>query len=166
MATAPEEMEDLSSIAGGLLVNFGTIQNLVGMLGAGTVSIHLYTGATCRMPLIAHTVYRVQLQSKSQAGRLRPCRRRRDSLPSHVRRGAPERLASNRYQGQLRRACRARKFHRGWMSHPHCCAGAAAHLRIASPPRAQVQAKGVDSVGPGFADPVTFVRNLARKERT
>ena len=30
----------------------------------------------------------------------------------------------------------------------------------------QVQTKGVDSVGSGFADPAAFVRSLARKERT
>ncbi|KAI0695537.1 Hydroxyethylthiazole kinase family-domain-containing protein [Cytidiella melzeri] len=35
MATAPEEMEDLSRVTGALLVNFGTIQNLDGMLAAG-----------------------------------------------------------------------------------------------------------------------------------
>ena len=36
MATAPEEMADLAAVSGGLLVNFGTIQNLDGMLTAGT----------------------------------------------------------------------------------------------------------------------------------
>ena len=35
MATAPEEMADLSKVTGALLVNFGTIQNLDGMLAAG-----------------------------------------------------------------------------------------------------------------------------------
>ena len=35
MATAPEEMADLAKVAGALLVNFGTIQNLDGMLTAG-----------------------------------------------------------------------------------------------------------------------------------
>ncbi|KAF8750650.1 Thiamine monophosphate synthase [Rhizoctonia solani] len=35
MATAPEEMEDLSKVAGGLLINFGTITNKAGMLIAG-----------------------------------------------------------------------------------------------------------------------------------
>ena len=35
MATAPEEMNDLGAVAGALLVNFGTIQNLDGMLAAG-----------------------------------------------------------------------------------------------------------------------------------
>ncbi|CAE6471289.1 unnamed protein product [Rhizoctonia solani] len=35
MATAPEEMNDLGKVAGGLLVNFGTITNKAGMLVAG-----------------------------------------------------------------------------------------------------------------------------------
>ncbi|KAI0342020.1 Hydroxyethylthiazole kinase [Trametopsis cervina] len=35
MATSPEEMEDLSKATGALLVNFGTIQNIDGMLAAG-----------------------------------------------------------------------------------------------------------------------------------
>lgn len=35
MATAPEEMEDLSRIVGALLVNFGTITDIEGMLLAG-----------------------------------------------------------------------------------------------------------------------------------
>lgn len=39
MATAPEEMSDLSKATGALLVNFGTIQNLDGMLAAGESSI-------------------------------------------------------------------------------------------------------------------------------
>lgn len=37
MATAPEEMEDLSLVIGALLVNFGTIKDKEGMLLAGTV---------------------------------------------------------------------------------------------------------------------------------
>ncbi|KAL6310475.1 thiamine phosphate synthase superfamily [Sparassis latifolia] len=35
MATSPEEMADLSKAIGALLINFGTIQNLDGMLSAG-----------------------------------------------------------------------------------------------------------------------------------
>ena len=35
MATAPEEMADLSLIIGSLLVNFGTIADKEGMLRAG-----------------------------------------------------------------------------------------------------------------------------------
>lgn len=37
MATSPEEMEDLAKVPGGLLINFGTIQNKDGMLVAGKV---------------------------------------------------------------------------------------------------------------------------------
>ena len=62
MATAPEEMEDLSNVAGSLLVNFGTIQNLDGMLAAGTVSAHLHTDAPHLAPLTTYTVFRVQIQ--------------------------------------------------------------------------------------------------------
>lgn len=40
MATAPEEMEDLSRAIGALLVNFGTIQSLEGMLVAGKSSTY------------------------------------------------------------------------------------------------------------------------------
>lgn len=35
MATAPQEMEDLSKVSGALLVNFGTISDKSGMLEAG-----------------------------------------------------------------------------------------------------------------------------------
>lgn len=39
MATAPQEMEDLSKVTGGLLINFGTIENIEGMLAAGLASL-------------------------------------------------------------------------------------------------------------------------------
>jgi thiamine-phosphate diphosphorylase / hydroxyethylthiazole kinase len=35
MATAPEEMEDLSKMPGALLVNFGTIESKESMMSAG-----------------------------------------------------------------------------------------------------------------------------------
>lgn len=35
MATSPQEMEDLSKVTGALLINFGTIQDINGMLEAG-----------------------------------------------------------------------------------------------------------------------------------
>jgi thiamine-phosphate diphosphorylase/hydroxyethylthiazole kinase len=35
MATAPEEMSDLSNLSGSLLVNIGTLQSLEGMLKGG-----------------------------------------------------------------------------------------------------------------------------------
>lgn len=37
MATAPEEMEDLSKVGGALLVNFGSIRDINGMLEGGEV---------------------------------------------------------------------------------------------------------------------------------
>ena len=39
MATSPEEMEDLAKIPGGLLINFGTLDSLEGMIVAGMNSI-------------------------------------------------------------------------------------------------------------------------------
>lgn len=39
MATAPEEMEDLSRVIGALLVNFGTITDKEGMFLAGQFKI-------------------------------------------------------------------------------------------------------------------------------
>ena len=35
MATSPQEMEDLSKVSGALLVNFGTISDINGMIEAG-----------------------------------------------------------------------------------------------------------------------------------
>jgi len=35
MATSPEEMEDLARVPGGLLINFGTLTSLDGMIVAG-----------------------------------------------------------------------------------------------------------------------------------
>jgi thiamine-phosphate diphosphorylase/hydroxyethylthiazole kinase len=41
MATAADEMEDLSRIIGALLVNFGTISDVEGMMVAGTC-LHVF----------------------------------------------------------------------------------------------------------------------------
>ncbi|PSS37857.1 hypothetical protein PHLCEN_2v325 [Hermanssonia centrifuga] len=88
MATAPEEMADLSKAIGALLINFGTIQNLDGMLAAGLLSTWQATvikGNAAELGAIANSL--------------------------------------------------------------------------------EVQARGVDSVGKGFADPAKFVLDLARKQR-
>ncbi|EIW63083.1 Hydroxyethylthiazole kinase [Trametes versicolor FP-101664 SS1] len=117
MATAPEEMSDLSSAAGALLVNFGTIQNLDGMLAAG------YHYNQARKPVVfdpvgvGATAYR-----RTSAGAL-----------------------LNAWQ-------------------PTVIKGNAAELGALAN-STEVQARGVDSVGSGFADPAAFVRSLARKER-
>lgn len=39
MATSPHEMEDLSKVSGALLVNFGTISDMSGMIEAGQTPI-------------------------------------------------------------------------------------------------------------------------------
>ncbi|KAI0829695.1 Hydroxyethylthiazole kinase [Trametes gibbosa] len=117
MATAPEEMPDLSAAAGALLVNFGTIQNLDGMLIAG------YQYNQRRKPVIFD----------------------------------PVGVGATAY-----RRTSAAALLNAWQ--PTVIKGNAAELgALANSP--EVQARGVDSVGAGFADPAAFVRNLARKER-
>ncbi|RPD78212.1 Hydroxyethylthiazole kinase [Lentinus tigrinus ALCF2SS1-7] len=117
MATAPEEMADLAAVSGGLLVNFGTIQNLDGMLAAG------FNYNQNRKPVVFDPVgvgatgYR-----RTSAAHLL------NAWQATVIKGNPGELAA-----------------------------------LAN--STEVQAKGVDSVGTGFADPASFVRNLARRER-
>ncbi|EKM54330.1 uncharacterized protein PHACADRAFT_123292 [Phanerochaete carnosa HHB-10118-sp] len=117
MATAPEEMADLSKVTGALLVNFGTIQNLDGMLEAGrNTNIN-------RKPIVfdpvgvGATAYR----RESAQGLL-------SAWQATVLKGNAGELAA-----------------------------------IAN--SSEVQAKGVDSLGQGFADPASFVRKLARQHR-
>ncbi|KAH9949645.1 Hydroxyethylthiazole kinase [Amylocystis lapponica] len=117
MATAPEEMADLSTAVGALLVNFGTIQNLDGMLAAGR---HANLN---RKPVVFD----------------------------------PVGVGATRY-----RRTAANALLDAWQA--TVIKGNAAELgALADSP--EVQAKGVDSVGRGFADPARFVRALARKER-
>ncbi|KAI0645367.1 Hydroxyethylthiazole kinase [Trametes meyenii] len=117
MATAPQEMPDLARVAGALLVNFGTIQNLDGMLASG---FHYNLN---RKPVVFD----------------------------------PVGVGATAY----RRASAAELLN-AWQ--PTVIKGNAAELGALAN-STEVQAKGVDSVGVGFADPATFVRNLARKER-
>ncbi|KAI0779860.1 Hydroxyethylthiazole kinase [Fomes fomentarius] len=117
MATAPEEMADLAKVAGSLLVNFGTIQNLDGMLSAG------FNYNQNRKPVVFDPV------GVGATGY------RRTSAAALLNAWQATVIKGN--SGEL---------------------GALANSK-------EVQAKGVDSVGSGFADPAGFVRNLARKER-
>ncbi|KAI0081889.1 Hydroxyethylthiazole kinase [Panus rudis PR-1116 ss-1] len=117
MATAPEEMEDLCKIPGALLVNFGTIQNLDGMLAAGR-NANINKKPVVFDPVgVGATQFR-----RSSAKHLL------DSWQATVIKGNAGELAALANSNE-------------------------------------VQAKGVDSVGKGFADPAGFVRNLARKQR-
>ncbi|KAI0769338.1 Hydroxyethylthiazole kinase [Trametes elegans] len=117
MATAPEEMVDLSIAGGALLVNFGTIQNLDGMLAAG------FNYNQTRKPVVFD----------------------------------PVGVGATQY-----RRTSAAALLNAWQ--PTVIKGNAAELGALAN-STEVQAKGVDSVGQGFADPAAFVRNLARKER-
>ncbi|KIP06612.1 hypothetical protein PHLGIDRAFT_24498 [Phlebiopsis gigantea 11061_1 CR5-6] len=117
MATAPEEMADLGRAAGALLVNFGTIQNLDGMLAAGrNANIN-------RKPVVFDPVGvgATTFRRESANGLL-------SAWQATVLKGNAGELAA-----------------------------------IAD--SAEVQARGVDSVGHGFADPAQFVRALARQHR-
>ncbi|GJE94913.1 Hydroxyethylthiazole kinase [Phanerochaete sordida] len=116
MATAPQEMADLSRATGALLVNFGTIQNLDGMLEAGRHANMNRKPVVFDPVGVGATAYR------------------RESA-----------------QGLLR----------AWQA--TVIKGNAGEL-AALADSAEVQAKGVDSVG-GFADPARFVRDLARAHR-
>ncbi|CAL1707066.1 unnamed protein product [Somion occarium] len=117
MATAPEEMEDLSKVTGALLVNFGTIQSLAGMLAAGrNANIN-------RKPIVFD----------------------------------PVGVGATQY----RKTC-AQELLNEWQA--TVIKGNAGELAALANSN-EVQARGVDSVGNGFADPAEFVRSLARKER-
>ena len=175
MATAPEEMEDLSAVAGSLLVNFGTIQDLDGMLAAGKHLSSIDRGRTTSLAWgrgdsqrTSSPGFNYNLNRKpvvfdpvgvgATAYRRTSAAALLNAWQATVIKGNPGELAALANSTEVR-------------SDPSIhIAVLALRLTYASPslpfPSAQVQAKGVDSVGSGFADPVTFVRNLARKERT
>ncbi|KAI0793245.1 Hydroxyethylthiazole kinase [Abortiporus biennis] len=117
MATAPQEMDDLSAVFGALLVNFGTIQNLDGMLVAGKCA------NIRRKPIVFDPV---------------------GVGASQYRQNSANELL-NTWQATVIKGN----------------AGELAALANS----AEVQAKGVDSVGSGFANPAQFVRDLAKAER-
>ncbi|CCM00421.1 uncharacterized protein FIBRA_02451 [Fibroporia radiculosa] len=117
MANAPEEMADLGKAIGGLLINFGTIQSLDGMLIAG------HNANINRKPVVFDPV----------------------GVGASTFRRTSANTLLNTWQATVIKGN----------------AGELAALANS----AEVQARGVDSVGKGFSDPAAFVRNLARKER-
>lgn len=117
MATAPEEMEDLSRVLGALLINFGTVTDKAGMILAGKY-------ANCeRKPIVFDPVGVGATQF------------RRETAAQLLNTWQASVIKGN--AGEL---------------------GALAESQ-------EVKAKGVDSVGSGFADPANFVKKLARRER-
>ncbi|KAG0703249.1 Hydroxyethylthiazole kinase family-domain-containing protein [Suillus ampliporus] len=117
MATAPEEMQDLSRIPGGLLINFGTITNKDSMILAGQYANE------AQKPLVFDPVGVGATQFRKTT--------------------ASELL--NAWQASVIK-------------------GNAAEM-AALVNSTEVQAKGVDSVGSGFVDPASFIREIAKKER-
>lgn len=117
MATAPEEMHDLSRIPGGLLINFGTITNKGSMILAGQYANEAQKPVVFDPVGVGATQFR-----KTTASEL-----------------------LNAWQASVIKGN----------------AGEMASLANSI----EVQAKGVDSVGSGFADPVSFIREIAKRER-
>ncbi|KAG6337093.1 hypothetical protein ID866_2004 [Astraeus odoratus] len=116
MATAPEDMEDLSRVSGSLLVNFGTVKDKEGMALAGR-----YANRE-KKPIIFDPV---------------------GVGATQFRREVADQLL-NSWQASVIKGN----------------AGELAALAGSE----EVRARGVDSVGSGFADPAQFIRNLARRE--
>lgn len=117
MATAPQEMEDLSRVLGALLINFGTVTDKEGMMLAGK-----YANRE-RKPVVFDPV---------------------GVGPTQFRRKTAAQLL-NTWQASVIK-------------------GNAGELGALAESQ-EVQAKGVDSVGSGFADPANFVKDLAKRER-
>ncbi|KAH9935372.1 Hydroxyethylthiazole kinase [Fomitopsis serialis] len=117
MASSAKEMEDLSKVTGALLVNFGTIQDLDGMLAAGRFA------NINRKPVVFD----------------------------------PVGVGASRY-----RQTSADTLLNTWQT--TVIKGNAGEL-AAIAKSTEVQSRGVDSIGKGFQDPITFVSQLARKER-
>ncbi|KAF8335747.1 Hydroxyethylthiazole kinase [Cantharellus anzutake] len=117
MATAPTEMEDLSKVCGGLLINFGTIGDFEGMLLAGEFA------NLNKKPVVFD--------------------------PVAVGATAHRRSTAN----QLLNAWQATVI-KGNASEIGALAGLT-----------EVKSRGVDSIGDGFTDPATVVKELSLKER-
>ncbi|KAG8759427.1 hypothetical protein FRC12_009760 [Ceratobasidium sp. 428] len=117
MATAPEEMDDLGAVIGGLLINFGTVTSKAGMLIAGQAANKNKKPVVFDPVGVGATAFR--------------------------RETANELL--NTWQASIIK-------------------GNAAEIG-AILGSSEVAARGVDSVGPGFTDPASIVRTLAKRER-
>ncbi|KAG8764212.1 hypothetical protein FRC12_008235 [Ceratobasidium sp. 428] len=117
MATAPEEMDDLGAVIGGLLINFGTITSKAGMLIAGQAANKNKKPVVFDPVGVGATAFRRETASE----------------------------LLNTWQASIIK-------------------GNAAEIG-AILGSSEVAARGVDSVGPGFTDPASIVRTLAKRER-
>ncbi|KAL0956704.1 hypothetical protein HGRIS_002827 [Hohenbuehelia grisea] len=138
MATAADEMEDLSRIPGALLVNIGTLvpDTKLGMLEAG------YFANLNGKPIVLDPVgIGASTFRKSSV----------NGTCSSLRRNVQP----------IIKLCNVELLDR-WQ--PSVIKGNAGEL-AAFAGSTEVKSKGVDSVGSGFSDPALFVQALARQER-
>ncbi|KAF8893393.1 thiamine biosynthetic bifunctional enzyme Thi4 [Infundibulicybe gibba] len=119
MATAPQEMEDITKISGATLINIGTLtaESREGMLKAG------YFANANKKPVVFDPV-----GVGASEFRRETVRELLNTWQASIIKGNPGELAA----------------------------------MVGS---TEAESKGVDSVGSGFKDPVSFVNMLARKER-
>ncbi|KAG8213822.1 Hydroxyethylthiazole kinase family-domain-containing protein [Butyriboletus roseoflavus] len=117
MASAPEEMYDLSRVLDALLINFGTVTDKQGMLAAGQFANDAKKPVVFDPVGVGATEFRRKIAAELL-----------DTWQASVIKGNAGELA-------------------------------------ALADSEEVRAKGVDSIGIGFGNPATFVRDLAKKER-
>ncbi|CAE6518578.1 unnamed protein product [Rhizoctonia solani] len=138
MATAPEEMEDLGKVAGGLLVNFGTITNKAGMLVAGKAA------NVNKKPVIFDPVG------------VGATRFRRETANGEFE------DTHDTWLGEREITLLSPELLNSWQA--SIIKGNAGEIG-ALLGSSEVVARGVDSTGPGFSDPGNIVRTLAKRER-
>lgn len=137
MASAPEEMYDLSRILGALLINFGTVTDKEGMLAAGQFANDVKKPVVFDPVGVGATEFRRKIATELL-----------NTWQASVIKGNAGELAALADSVEVGSKLVTRSQ-----------ASNANGLFL------EVQAKGVDSVGVGFANPATFVRDLAKKER-
>ncbi len=137
MATAPEEAEDIARICSACLINIGTLttESKAGMLRTG------YYANSFRKPVVLDPVG------------IGASAFRRSTVHGQCFQGLLILLIDTNAKTELMDRWQASVIK-----------GNAGELATLAGSR-EVESKGVDSVGPGFKDPVSFVRNLARRER-
>ncbi|KAG6902098.1 hypothetical protein C0995_004278 [Termitomyces sp. Mi166 len=138
MASEPQEMEDLSRISSALLINIGTMRSD----GKESMSKAGYFANENKKPLVFDPV-----GIGASALRKETVKDLLNVFQASVIKGNAGELAALANSQEVCGVVHAQFYY---------------HFIVIS---SQVLTKGVDSVGPGFKDPVSFVRDLAKKER-
>lgn len=135
MATAVDEQEDLAKIPGGLLINFGTVSDKLGMLAAGKWANFNRKPVVFDPVGVGATTFRRTVAA--------------GNAPLSVRASAVILILFAELLGT-------------WQA--TVIKGNAGELGTLLG-TGEVQSRGVDSIGSGFADPAKAVLTLARRER-